>query len=130
MQSLEQLAATWQRGAVVLLKAGDGPINIRPAAFVFETPTGLAWVEPSYSDPMASPAPALHYRDGEAQILPGLVVLQAGDERVEVRAYEDDDAADVGDALEWFAGDLAARGESWQDEREFVRALIDQRPSA
>lgn len=126
MQTPEDLAAGWARGAVVLIQQAEGgPITIRPAAFVFATPTGIAWVEPGYADPAGSPSPALHYRDGETTAAADLLVLQAGAERVEARAYEDDDAADVGDALDWFDGYLQANGRTWAEERERVRALVN-----
>lgn len=124
MRNLEDAARTWQRGAVVLIQTAEA-ITVRPAAFVFATPTGFAWVEPSYADPAAAPSPALHYRDGTPQDLGALFTMQAGAELVEVRAYEDDDADMIGDALDWFAGYVQASGRTWDEERERVRAVIN-----
>lgn len=37
---------------------------IRPVAAVFESPGGLAWIEPSYTDPWIGGPPAYHGREG------------------------------------------------------------------
>ncbi len=59
MRSVEQVAATWKRGAIVAVRQG-GVLFFRPAAFVFEAEDGaLVWVEPAYRDPYGAASPAL-----------------------------------------------------------------------
>jgi hypothetical protein len=131
MQDLEALAATWTRGALVFIETdGTGRGIIRPAAFVYATPTGFAWVEPSYADPWGTPSPALHFREGPPRPAAGdgfkLVTKDA--ETVTVVPYGDDDRLLVGEPLEWFAQYMAESGLDWAAERERVRAMINPTP--
>lgn len=127
MRNLDQAAASWTAGALVFVQQGEGDAIVRPAAFVFATPGGLAWVEPSYADPMGASANALHERDGDlVDEGLGFVLTTASGERVTVLPY-DPEAGDgdlVGGALEWFAEHLAETGQAWESERESVRELI------
>jgi len=108
-------------GAVIIItmQGDDSPV-IRPAAFVFKSAGGVAWVEPSYADPAGAASPALHTRTGEwdGNILAGK------DWRLEVLPYEAADVDLVGDSLEWFYGHLKAEGLTWSEERARVQALI------
>lgn len=127
MRNLDQSAASWAAGAMVFVQQGEGDAVVRPAAFVYATPGGLAWVEPAYADPMGTARPALHERDG-ALVAEGLgfVLTTAAGERITVLPY-DPDAGDgdmVGGSLEWFAEHLAEIGQAWESEREMVRELI------
>lgn len=120
MQSLEDGTRAWP-GAVVVITDRNGAA-FRPAAFVFDVPGGLAWVEPSYADPAGSASPAFHRRAGTFTA-PGKMA-GAGFE-VEVLPYEPGQDADlVGDALEWFSGWLKTEGRTWAQERERVRGML------
>jgi len=101
----------------------DGHEMWRPAAFVYDVPGGIAWVEPSYADPYGAASPALHVRRGERT---AATRFEGPGFKVEVIAYTPGLDADlVGDALEWYAGWLTAEGRTWHDERERVRAMIE-----
>lgn len=126
MQDLEKAAAGWTAGALVFVQQGD-EVTVRPAAFVFAAPGGMAWVEPAYAGLFGAPSGALHERVGvlAAEGL-GFVLTAENGERVTVLPY-DPQAGDgdlVGGALEWFAEHLATTGQAWEVERERVRQLI------
>lgn len=129
MQGLESATAAW-RGAVAIVSHPDGDM-LRPVVFLFDTPTGFAWVEPAYADPAGTASPALHWRDGE--------LVRVGDDWLRPGlAFSAFDAADPGNdpdiaaELAWFAGYLAAHGRTWEQERERVRSAIggDVMPAA
>ena len=127
MKHLEAVAAQWEDGALVLVQLpNDEDTMVRPAAFVFERPGGLLWVEPCYADPAGASGFALHQRDGE--IRPegsGFVLISAG-EHITVLPYDPlaGDADMVDGALEWFAQHLQSTGRTWSEERERVRGLV------
>ncbi len=126
MQDIEAIAATWKRGALVFIETdGTGRGIIRPAAFVYQTPTGFAWVEPSYADPWGAVSPAQHFRDGESreEVGGGFRMVTKDAETVVVLPYQDDPDL-VGDSLEWFARHLEETGKDWATERERIRALV------
>lgn len=132
MQNLEQTAAQWADGALVFVQSGIDEVVVRPAAFVFATPTGALWIEPSYADPAGAAGLALHEREG--LVTPsgrGFEIRTAAGDLVTLLPYEADDRGLVGDALEWFARWLQGEGRSWADERERVRGLLlgDQAPA-
>ncbi|MGD9599917.1 MAG: hypothetical protein AB7P94_16765 [Steroidobacteraceae bacterium] len=134
MPNLEETAATWTDGALVFVQSTtDDDALVRPAAFVFEAPGGLMWVEPSYADPNGAAGLALHQREGllttEGR---GFVLQTAAGERITVLPYEADDRDLVGDALEWFGRYVQADGRTWAGERERVRGLVleDEPPEA
>lgn len=124
------MVATWTAGAVVFLRDAGGQIEgIRPAAFIFGTPTGLAWVEPSYADPAGASSNALHIRDGVIEVdADSVKITMPGGEAVLASPYEPDDTTLVGDSLEWFAGYIAKSGRTPAEERARVQELIS--PSA
>lgn len=133
MQNLEDTAATWADGALVFVQAGDDEAIVRPAAFVFATPTGALWIEPSYADPNGAAGLALHEREGLVTVSGrGFELRTQGGELVTLLPYEADDSDLVGDALEWFGRWLQGQGRTWADERERVRQLllVDQPPAA
>jgi hypothetical protein len=126
VKTLEEVASTWARGALVFIRqAGTEDDMIRPAAFVYSTPDGLAWVEPSYADPWGASSNALHFAAGVPMPVPGdgfRVITAAGDSFIVVPYGDDADL--IGDSLEWFARHLAETGTDWATERERVRELI------
>lgn len=120
MRTLEDLTASW-RGALILITDASGSAW-RPAAFVFDTEGGFAWVEPSYADPAGAGSPALHVRDWPRI---GERTFEQGGMRIEILPYTPGLDTDlVGDALEWFADWLQAEGRTWAAERERVRAML------
>lgn len=121
MRTLEDLSRDWV-GAVMIYGRAGADALVFPAAFVFDTPDGLAWVEPSYADPMGAASPAFHRRAGSLSA-PGK--LQGVDFEIQVLPYAPDEDRDlVGDALDWFADWLKTEGRTWAEERERVRALV------
>lgn len=121
---IESVMATWKRGAVVLLEAPGQEPAIRPAAFVYVIPGGLAWVEPSYADPNGAASNALHQRTGTVEIKAGLRLKRDGDV-VTFLPYDPAEDRDlVGDALEWFHQHLQDTGTDWDAERKRVLDLL------
>lgn len=120
MQTLEDGTREWP-GAIIAI-SGAGGLSFRPAAFAFDTPDGMAWVEPAYADPAGAGSQAFHRRQGERQAWN----RWAGEGwAIEVLPYTpglDEDL--VGDALAWFADWLKAERRTMADERERVRQLL------
>jgi hypothetical protein len=128
MQDLEALAGSWTNGALVFIRTEDtGRPMVRPAAFVYATPTGFAWIEPSYADPAGSATPALHFRDGtpREEAGGGFSMVTTDAERVTVLPNVDGDDL-VDGALGWFAGYLADKGVDWAAERERLRDQVSR----
>ncbi len=113
----------------ILFRNEAEPMMIRPAAFVFATPSGLAWVEPSYADPYGASSPAFHQRAGTLERnKDGFILKMAGDDEIEIGVYpfNDEDPAmgdDLG-PLRWFAEHLKENHLQWQAERELVRSML------
>lgn len=121
MQNLKDGTRDWL-GAVIIISGEDGGAVARPAAFVFDVPGGLAWVEPSYADPMGAASPSFHRREGERE---SWNTIKAGSASVSALPYEPAEDADlVGDALDWFADWMKAEGRTWAQERERVREML------
>lgn len=118
MQTLEQGTKSWQ-GAVIVITDKHGT-NFRPAAFVFDVPGGLAWVEPSYADPWGAGSPAFHKRKGT---FAAWNALEGDGWKIGVLPYHED-ADLVGDGLDWFTEWLQAERRTWDDERERVREKV------
>jgi hypothetical protein len=81
---------------------------VRPAVFVFETPTGFLWIEPGfYNEPGTNSAPQMHSIDAVVtQERPGRWSF-AGERSGSVLRYDFGEDADlVGDCLEWFANEF------------------------
>lgn len=122
MPSPEEIAAVTS-GALIFIEQGGQTIR-RPAAFIFDLPDGVAWVEPSYADPYGASSPALHIRrgrpvDGQPDSLQGDGwILSVGP------AYPPELEDGVGLPLAWFADYLASTGRTYDEERERVRELI------
>ena len=121
MQSLEDGTREWP-GATIAITEGDDTM-FRPAAFVFDVPGGVAWVEPAYADPAGAASPAFHVWLGSRADWNQFT--RPDDRLLQVLPYDPAEDRDlVGDALDWFAGWLKAEGRSWAQERERVRALV------
>lgn len=122
MQSLEDGTRQWP-GAVIVITDASGTA-FRPAAFVFDVPGGLAWVEPSYADPAGAASPAFHRRAGS---FTAWNAIESTGAKLGVLPYAPGEDADlVGDGLEWFAAWLTAEGRTWAEERERVRAMLGE----
>ena len=95
---------------------------VRPAAFVWQLASGLAWLEPSYLDADALPAPALHHFAGEVQdTTTGMVVYgDAGLALVfdadQVAGNADALPAEVAEDLARLQDRLAEAGTTWDAE--------------
>lgn len=128
--SIEIFARNWRHGALILFSANDTnrPCMIRPAAFVYETSSGFAWIEPSYADPYGTPSPALHVRDGELRSVTdeGFVIVTQACEIVTVLPYSDE-AQQLDESLNWFAEHLREKALDWLIERERLREFLDDR---
>ncbi|MBP6225334.1 MAG: hypothetical protein KA439_09745 [Rhizobacter sp.] len=111
---------------MILRPKGAGKTTICPAAFVFETPTGIAWVEPSYADPYGSSSPAYHARDGVPAGITEAGFVMPGENALAVVPYDRAEFDLVGDALDWFANWLKSEGRTWQEERERVRERVQR----
>lgn len=126
MQASDLIFAQWKRGAVVVVNRG-GDYLLAPAAFVYATEGGLAWLEPSYCDPWGVTSPALHRRAGDIAMRAGGVRWQGDDETVDIYPFDPEDDGDgVGQALGFWLGNMAARGVSFDDEREARRPRPEQ----
>lgn len=101
---IEKVSEQWPF-AVVLLQSKDKSFSIHsPAAFLFDTPDGFAWVAPKYKDPNGAGQHAFHRVMG--------TVTQAGDGfefdgpewSGKIEPYEPTVAQleSIGSALEWF----------------------------
>ncbi len=121
---LEAIFASW-RGAIVHIDFHDGIPMFRPAAHVFGTPSGFAWVEPSYADPYGAASPAFHKREG--------VLVPAGDgftmactDGLDIVLSQLDPRVHGVHAspLTWFARWIESEGRTWLEEREAVRERI------
>lgn len=116
----------WSAGAVAVVTA-DGETTVRPVAFVFKLAGGIvAWVEPSYADPVGAGSPALHFADDEGADPSGAGIRCRGPGwTADLLPYDAADHRDlIGDALEWFADWLKVERRSWADERARVAAMV------
>jgi hypothetical protein len=130
VRNLEDEAATWRRGAVVQINQG-GETGFRPALFVFALPGGgAAWVEPSYLDEIGAASPAFHAVAGPVEdVTPGgspIAFFDLGGASWSATVYpaDDDDPADVLEALRWALAELQRRGTTWEAERARILAEI------
>jgi hypothetical protein len=120
VQSLEEGTRDWP-GATIAITEGDDTM-FRPAAFVFDVPGGVAWVEPNYADPAGASSPGFHVWRGDRK--EWSVFTRPNGSRLSVLRYDQDHRDLIGDALDWFADWLKAEGRTWAEERERVRALV------
>lgn len=112
-------------GWLIFLDKEDGRQSVRPAVFVFDTPTGFLWIEPGYyNEPGTNSAPQMHQIDA--------VVTQAsrsgwrfvGSQSGAVLRYDFGEDADlVGDCLEWFLNEFLPGQERTLAE---LRASIEE----
>lgn len=97
--------------------------QVRPAAFVFATDDGFAWVEPSYHDPVANTAPAFHRlqgtieQDGDSFALVGADGRKLATVRPMYAPGADDPEGSCTAALLAFSDELVAAGVSQAEER-------------
>lgn len=102
-----------------------GPLlaEVRPAAFVWQTAQGIAWLEPGYLSAEPSGRPMFHTFTGAREDMPqGLVVTG---ERGTALVFDAEAAADsadlvpadVAEDLERFRSALDEAGVTWEDER-------------
>jgi hypothetical protein len=122
---INEITADWKGAAIVLRPKSGGPEMMRPAAFVFDTPGGFGWLEPSYADPWGSPAPSWH----EVEVTS--IRVQGGEFYFDGPEYSGEIEWSVGQipvapALDWFEEWLKKEGRTWPEERARVLAeLLD-----
>lgn len=129
MSKLESLIRTWPF-AVVHLRAKDGTQSLSaPAAFVFETPDGFAFIEPGYLDPHNA-SNRLHrivcaLRDvvpEDVAVLFDGPVWEGHLERYTGAAAQRER---VSETLDWFQGALVPMaGRTVDEERESLRGSL------
>jgi hypothetical protein len=89
---------------IVYLRWGSDRLMARPAAFVFDTPTGFLWIEPSYFDePGYRSAPAMHVARCEVTQAVGERWTFVGEMSGAVERYGIGEDTDIVSGLEWFA---------------------------
>lgn len=90
---------------IVFIRRGTDRPMARPAAFVFDTPTGFLWIEPGYyNEPGTNSSPQIHMIDAIVEQSSIERWTFAGARTGAIEKYEIGEDADiVGDALEWFA---------------------------
>ena len=121
--NIEDALEAWRDGAVVI-DYRDGKANIRPAAFVFDTGTGLAWVEPSYADPMGASSTAYHTVPGTIQSAGFGFKVSVPGRTVHVLPYApEEDTRLVGDSVDWWRKYIADGPLTLEAERAKVREL-------
>ncbi len=119
----------WESGALVLIfsTSTEAIPLVRTAAFVYATPGGFAWVEPSYADPYGASSPSPLIRSGEIrQKGEGFVIFEP-DAWIAVQPFNahDPGMAGPGEPLLWFAEHLKKSGLQWHDERKRVLEMIE-----
>lgn len=95
--------------------------------FVYTTPTGIVWVEPTYLDPIPYPRPADHRADGKfTAVTTNGFTVTSGDRTTTVERFDprSDDRHGIGRSLRWAAEELARRGTTLEAERERVREIV------
>lgn len=116
---METIVEKWAGAVVTLRYKSDGFEMVRPAAFVFERPSGFGWLEPSYADPLGSPSPAWHeIKASITRVSETLIEFDGPEYSGDIEEYFGQ--IEAAPALEWFKGWLSERGSSWADERERV----------
>lgn len=120
----EATFASW-RGAIVSIDFHDGIPMFRPAAHVFGTPSGFAWVEPSYADPYGAASPAFHKREGVlVPSDPAFTMACTDGLDIVLTQFDPRAHAGHGDPLIWFTRWIESEGRTWLEERERVRERI------
>lgn len=111
------------RNALILTVTTEGEVGMRAALFVYPTPDGFAWVEPSYLEDVPAPQPAFHRVTGDITLGAGQVTLDTPEHwQFTAAAYEGDTIAldrygNIGAMLAWAADKLKAAGTTLEDER-------------
>lgn len=120
-----QATAAW-RGITVVIRLRDGDTDFRPACFVFDTPTGLLWVEPSFFDQPVS-APAVHEIVGTVET-DGITVEFEGSMSGHLAKYRPEMAPTMGRALDWWLNEyVPASGKTIAEHRADVAASLGLR---
>lgn len=110
----------------IVIPTGNGP---RPAALVYPTPDGAAWVEPAYLFPEPSPMPAFHRVYGEVEDQGEGFTVTGTDGQVTrflpaTRAHDDDDGSCMAALADW-SDELVAQGRTEEEEHAGVAAELD-----
>lgn len=114
-----------RNAAIAVIQAGEA--LMRPGLFVFTTPDGFAWVEPSYLEPVPSREAFYRVRGALTMTSSGFTV-EAADGRTYIVGpiddLEDGVGADLREVCAWAARELEAQGRDLDEERDRVRLLL------
>ncbi len=131
IHNFEEVVNTWESGALVLIfgtfsASTQAMPLVRPAAFVYATRGGFAWVEPSYADPLGASSPSPFIRSGKVRQKDRGFVIFEPEAWIAVQPFDPRDPAmaGFGQPLLWFAEHLKKSSLKWHDERVRVRKLI------
>lgn len=122
--NVEATTASWRAINVAVRMADGEEIRTRLAVFLFDSPGGFTWVEPSYADPWGAPSPAWHQRTGAMEWNGSEWVCTGGDgERVALTEWiaEDGTEAELR-TVAAFETWLMDAGVTKDEARELVRA--------
>lgn len=114
-----------RNAAIAVIQAGEA--LMRPGLFVFTTPDGFAWVEPSYLEPVPS-REAFHRVRGALTMNSSGFSVEAVDGRTyivgPIADLEDDVGADLRQVCEWASREIEAQDRTLDAERDRVRQLL------
>jgi hypothetical protein len=107
------------------VKQGEADWMELPVAFVFDTQTGFAWIEPHYLDPLGTSRSALHEVEAtlEARGNHFAGVTPSG-HRLELGPADPDEQPEIARALAAFDRLLAKAGRTKDEERALVRQRL------
>lgn len=127
IRNVEEIVCAWDEGALIhTVQKGDEKKGIQPAAFVYATRGGVAWIELSGEGLVAMPS-KIQIRKGEIILFnEGLMMTSRNGERIYIFPFERDnpETAAAGHAIQEFANKLQRRGVTWQEERNKARVLV------
>jgi hypothetical protein len=102
----------------------------RPAAHVYQTPTGIGWLEPGYYDETPPPSPQWHVRDGQLIDMPDGVFLRGSGiqalivDAERAKANPDLNAPDLQRVFEWYRQRLTDMGTTHEEQRITIAAML------
>lgn len=112
--------------ALVTLRSGpdDQHPIVRPAALLYDTPDGFAWIEPGYLDPWGAASPALHFVEAAIEETSDGFVFAGAHWQGTIVFLEDLEADPYARPLAWYATELERTGKRWSEEHESLRGQV------
>lgn len=111
-----------KQDAVVIIYE-DGGAMVRPALFVFSTPRGFAWVEPSYRDPYRVHS-GMHQAEGSITLAAKGFACNDGDRLLVVTDAPEAPDDNSRQLIAWAHDDIKKSGQTVEGERERLRQVI------